>query len=191
VHESAVLPAVLAGGRSTRFGRDKLMEHLAGAPLVARPIAALRVVFGPRVLLAGTPDPRVAALADGVLPDERPGCGPLGAIVTALRHAGRLGLTGGAFVLAGDMPGFDAPAVRTVLQAAAARPAAWAVLASHDGPLPCAGLYRPAALPTLETALQRGHFRLRDLIPDQHLVLVPVSDAAARNVNTPADLPPT
>ncbi len=52
---ATIQPVVLVGGRSTRFGRDKLREPVGCArePLVQRPIRALRAVFGPRVMLVG------------------------------------------------------------------------------------------------------------------------------------------
>src|SRR5262245_5365872 len=83
---STIHPVVLTGGRSTRFGSDKLRARLDddGTLLIDRPIAALRAVFGPRVALVGDCDPAVAARADLIIRDLHPGRGPIGGILSAL-----------------------------------------------------------------------------------------------------------
>ncbi len=198
VNARALLPIVLAGGKSSRFGRNKLFEPCpSGEPLIARPIAALRDAFGPRVLLAGATDPSLLALGDGVIPDDVPDLGPIGAIASALRRAATAGLTG-IFVLAGDMPAFGASGVRMILTTADHSPDALAVLGCEvtvsaepldpSRILPCTGIYRSAALPLLKSAIARGHLRLRDVLPLVRICLVPVSPRAAHNVNRPQDL---
>jgi len=200
------LPVVLVGGRSRRFGRDKLVEPVpvasggaaaAAAPVVTAPerwlvdipIAALRNVFGPCVTAVGDCDRRVAARADAWIADESPGAGPLGGVITALRRAGPT--RAGVFVLAGDMPGADESLVRSVLRAAGASPAAAAVLASAgtDAPVePCAGVYRLAALPLLLGHMQSGRRSLHDALPATAIAGAAVSPASLRNANKPGDL---
>jgi molybdopterin-guanine dinucleotide biosynthesis protein A len=192
VNPDFLLPIVLAGGQSLRFGRNKLIEPLpTGEPLVTRAIASLRAVFGHRVLLAGGTQPALLSLGDGAWPDQQPRLGPMGAIVTGLRQAARAEQHG-VFVLAGDMPGFDATCVRTILSAAAEAPEALGILACEQAEprrtLPCAGLYRTESLAHLERALSCGHWRLRDALPPERVRLVPMSPEAALNVNTPEDL---
>ena len=74
-----ILGAVLAGGRSSRFGSDKaaarwngraLIEHAAA--LIGQQVDAVVIVGGPRGDVADLP---------------RPGLGPLGGIAGALGHA--------------------------------------------------------------------------------------------------------
>src|SRR5262245_59553696 len=77
-------PIVLVGGKSTRFGRDKLREVVGDGWLVDRPIAALREVFGARVAVVGECDDEVAQRGDRVITDRFPGVGPIGGIVSAL-----------------------------------------------------------------------------------------------------------
>lgn len=179
---ASVQPVVLVGGRSSRFGRDKLRERLAdGGMLVERPIAALREVFGPRVKVVGACHPEVAAAADGVIEDLHPGQGPMGGIVSALAAWG-----GPVFVLAGDMPGVTAEDVRAVAEAAEG--GAWAVLASCGTVHPCFGVYGPGARPTLEALLAEGRGRLTGALPAARVVLVGRPAAACGNVNTPGEL---
>ncbi len=182
---SSVQPIVLVGGRSTRFGRDKLRQPIgpAGEWLVQSPIRALRAVFGRRVKLVGACDPGVVALADGVIPDEYPGVGPIGGIASALRA-----WSGPVFVLAGDMPAFDEACVRRILAAACPAHGAMAILA-HDGRAhPCAGLYAPAALPHLLSAIAAGTRSLDGAVPPNSVRHVAFASSSVLNINRQAQL---
>jgi molybdopterin-guanine dinucleotide biosynthesis protein A len=179
------LPVVLAGGRSERFGRDKLQEPVGAGMLVDIPIAALRGVFGAPVALAGACHPSVALRADMVLPDVEPGGGPIEGIMAALAHpAGSAGI----FVLAGDMVSTSAAEVLEMWEAAARFPSAWAVLA-HSGRVEgCAGVYRPRSLEVLRARATAGRRSLHDAIPADRLALVPMDPSRLRNVNRVDDL---
>ncbi len=81
---------VLAGGNSTRMGRDKAFVPLAGRPMMAHVLAR----FGPQVgSLAinanGAPD-RFAGFGLPVVADDRPNTGPLGGILAGLRWGASL-----------------------------------------------------------------------------------------------------
>jgi molybdopterin-guanine dinucleotide biosynthesis protein A len=188
---ASIVPTVLAGGRSERFGRDKLLADVAGRPMIAAPIAALREVFGPRVVVVGPCDPAVRALADDWLADDHPEAGPLGAIATALARLGRPTL-----VLAGDLPAIDAAAVRCLADAFLAAPTAAVALAiSGEHPNlrehPCAALYGLPMLETLESGLRRSRFGLREAIgqlPASNVVRVRLPERILANVNDPAEL---
>jgi len=184
---SSVTPVVLVGGRSRRFGRDKLLEPLpgGGGVMVERPIGALRAVFGARVALVGACDARVAALGDGVIADPHPGAGPLGGIVSALAHAG-----GPVLVLAGDMPGVrgeDVARLALAAEGALAR-GALAVMAESDRVHPCFAVYAAGALAALAAGLARGDRRLLGALPDGRVERWACRAGAAVNVNEPGDL---
>lgn len=182
----SVQPVVLVGGKSLRFGRDKLREPWgnSGNPLVQRPIDALREVFGPRVKLVGRCHPSLSPLADGTLPDLHPDIGPIGGIASALA-----GSKCSIFVLAGDMPSFTSTEIRRVLaKAETARTPAWAVLASADGLHPCAGVYTLAALPILQARITRAEHGLMNAIHEAHRLLVDCPAHALANVNHPTDI---
>lgn len=77
-----ILGAVLAGGRSTRFGSDKALAELGGRTLLARAVDAL-AAHCEHVVVVG----REFAPAP-TLPDwPRRGMGPLAGIAAALHHA--------------------------------------------------------------------------------------------------------
>ncbi len=182
---ASVQPIVLVGGRSRRFGRDKLREPWGsgGRVLVQYPIAVLRGVFGRRVKLVGTCDPAIVELADGVIPDLYPDVGPMGGIVSALLHC-----PGPVFVLAGDMPCFRNQDIAGLLRVAVQSPAALAVWARTDRPHPCAGLYAQHALPVLAERIVSGDFSLLAALDSTAICRVPVGAAAATNVNHLDDL---
>jgi molybdenum cofactor guanylyltransferase len=81
-----ILGAVLAGGRSTRFGGDKAAALLAGRPLIEHAFAALAPHCG-AVVVAGRDWPEAVTVADRPAPDM----GPLGGLAGALHHAAAIG----------------------------------------------------------------------------------------------------
>jgi molybdenum cofactor guanylyltransferase len=72
---------VLAGGQSTRMGRDKATLLFEGQTLIARAVDRL-TSLGLRVRIAGS-RPDLAEYAD-VVDDRHPGCGPLSGLEAAL-----------------------------------------------------------------------------------------------------------
>ncbi|MGE3108890.1 MAG: molybdenum cofactor guanylyltransferase [Phycisphaerales bacterium] len=184
----AITPIVLVGGRSTRFGRDKLLEPWGddARPLVQRPIEALRCVFGPHVMLVGDCSDSVRSLGDGSIPDLLPGHGPLGGIVSAISR-----LHADVFVLAGDMPDISPGDVsRILLDADRAPPTIWAIIGQHLGLHPCIGVYRHEALDTLRERLAIGRCKLIEALPPDRVLACPIPPSAARNINSPADASP-
>lgn len=179
----AIQPVVLVGGKSTRFGRDKLREPWHGTPLVQRPINALRAVFGPRVLLVGACDPSLLPLADGIIPDQHPGVGPIGGVISALAHT-----NSAVFIAAGDMPAIDTPTILALVAAFTSNPAALAVFACDPSPHPALAIYRAGSLPILRDKLARQARALHSALPGERVVLVPCDPRALTNVNSQSDV---
>jgi molybdopterin-guanine dinucleotide biosynthesis protein A len=80
---------VLAGGRSSRMGRDKALLELAGKPLIEHAVTKLRRVCAEVYVLAGA-EGEHAALAQyaPLVNDPHPGCGPVGGFEAALKQSG-------------------------------------------------------------------------------------------------------
>lgn len=93
-----ILGAILAGGRSTRFGSDKALALLGGRPLIEHAAATL-APYAEKVVVCGRDDPRWTCLADQPAPDM----GPLGGLAAALLHARDAGF-GGVLSTGCDMP---------------------------------------------------------------------------------------
>ncbi|MEO7119285.1 MAG: molybdenum cofactor guanylyltransferase, partial [Candidatus Limnocylindrales bacterium] len=105
---------VLAGGRSSRFGRDKLAAVVDEEPLLARAIRSVAGVCR-EVIVVGRAE-AAAPLALDVpvrfVPDRTPFAGPLAGLATGA-NAARESLL---LVVAGDMPSLRPDVLRLMLQ---------------------------------------------------------------------------
>jgi len=101
--EVAWRAAILAGGRSSRMGREKALIPINGVPLIARTAAVLRYLFRDIVVVTTNPEVAEAAGCSAVL-DVYPGFGPLGGIHAALR-----GDRAPCLVVACDLPFLNPP----------------------------------------------------------------------------------
>ena len=79
--------AVLCGGQSRRFGRDKATYVHNGTPLAKISLLALREAGASEVFSIGGDADALADMGFRAVPDEHPGEGPLGGIICALRQA--------------------------------------------------------------------------------------------------------
>ena len=104
-----VLGAVLAGGRSSRFGSDKAVAEWNGRSLVEH-AAALVGQFVDAVVVIGP---------GGVADLPHPGLGPLGGIAGALDHATREGFAS-VLTVACDMPRVPSELLTALLRRAPA-----------------------------------------------------------------------
>jgi molybdopterin-guanine dinucleotide biosynthesis protein A len=77
-----LLGAVLAGGRSSRFGSDKALAELQGKPLLSHASEALAAQCD-AVIVCGRAWPGLASVPDRPAPD----LGPLGGLNAALHYA--------------------------------------------------------------------------------------------------------
>jgi molybdopterin-guanine dinucleotide biosynthesis protein A len=144
--------AVLAGGRSSRMGRDKASLPIEGVSLLERTVAVaradgLRTMVVGRGRPAGWSDP-----ATRFLPDSLPGTGPLPAIAQALASSGH-----DLLVLACDLPRLEVVALRWLRSAAAEHPTARAVVGEVGGRVqPLFAVWRRTCLPGLSLAQRSG-----------------------------------
>lgn len=189
--EPGPMPVVLVGGRSRRFGEDKLQVEIDGRRLVDRAVAALRAATGRPVALVGDCDRSIRDAADEWFGDDHPGIGPIGGIATALRHA-----PDAVMVLAGDMVAIDESTVRSLLRGHRDHPEAAVVLAVGASAAPrhrhpCTAIWTARTIDAIERSIRAGRHGLLELIdtlPTRSVVEVVCSDRALRNVNRPEDL---
>ncbi len=81
-----ILGAILAGGKSSRFGSDKAAALLAGKPLIEHAVAAMSA-WCDTVVVTGRTQAPAPCLPDWPAPDM----GPLAGLAAALRHAREAG----------------------------------------------------------------------------------------------------
>lgn len=178
-----IQPVVLVGGKSKRFGRDKLVEPVAGSPMVAAPINALRQVFGPRVAIVGVCDSLVEGLADMVINDPYPGLGPVGGICAALEYAGS-----DIFVCAGDLVTIDQGTICSIIATSMKTSDAMAYLAQTDRLHPTIGLYRSECVLLFQKSIADKKLKLGMVLDNDSIHRVAVDPLAVRNINRPDEL---
>lgn len=184
---------VLAGGRSSRFGRDKLAEPVGGTVLLHRAIAAIRPL-ATAVYVVAAPN------ADPDLPDEArlihdPVAfeGPLSGLVTGLEAAPEPV----AIVVGGDSPSLVEGVIAAMLDRLDA-PGIQAVVLEHEGrarPLPLV-VRREPALAQARDLFESGERRLRAVLDRLEVEVISElvwrdldPDAATvRDIDTPEDV---
>lgn len=154
---------MLAGGRSTRFGADKLAADYRGLPLLHHAILALGAVCDDVVVvLAPGEEPRNLPPGARITHDPTEGEGPLAGLHQGLLSAVR---ADAVVVAGGDMPELH-PAVLIEMLRVLDEASADAVALADGGrprPLPCVLRTWPAADMT-HTLLHAGRRRLRDVL---------------------------
>jgi molybdenum cofactor guanylyltransferase len=151
-----VTGAILAGGNSSRMGRDKGLLPWNGKPLIMHAADMLRALFHDVCICDGTGS-RYAFLGLPVLPDLVPQSGPLGGIHAALSHHAPESV----FVLSCDMPLVSRSLIEYIVQFPSSAPIKAAAL---DGRLqPLCGVYHTSCLPVIEQELKRRRLKLMDV----------------------------
>lgn len=199
-HADSVPPVtaiVLAGGRSIRFGRDKLAEPVGGVPLLHRPIGVL-AAFCREVIVAIGPGADEPALPSRLtvpirlVRDPIPDGGPLAGLVAGLREA-REPLV---LVVGGDMPDLRHALLAGLLRRADAMEAGAVALAEGEVVRSLPAVVRSSALPVAEGRLGSADRSLVGFFRSAGLAVIPevewrAWDAAGdslRDVDTPVDL---
>jgi molybdopterin-guanine dinucleotide biosynthesis protein A len=184
---------VLAGGRSSRFGRDKLAERIDGRTLLGSAIEGV-TPSSTEILVVAAPDaaldlPEAVRLAHDPVAFE----GPLAGVAAGLRAASEPHV----FVVGADMPSLVGAVVASML-AGLDGPGVEAVVLEHEGrprPLPIA-LRRDPGLAAADALLADGERRLRALIDALATTVIPEATWRAldpygmtvRDIDTPGDL---
>ena len=183
---------ILAGGRSTRLGRDKALVTVGGRALIARVADALGQATGEIVVVGGSREALAAVLPLGVrfVPDAEGDGGPLVGIMSGLAAS-----SGACSLVAGcDMPFLDPALLRALA----------ALLGNHDAVAPVVGgtvqtthaVYRRTLAPAMRQALSSGvRSPVRFLrgvrtryVPEDELARLGLGLRSFTGVNTPEEL---
>ncbi|HVY95025.1 MAG TPA: molybdenum cofactor guanylyltransferase [Bryobacteraceae bacterium] len=175
---------ILAGGRSSRMGVDKAHALFAGRPLALR-VADRAASVCNSIFVVGDPA-KYSDLGLPVIPDSRPGQGPLAAIEAALEATS----AEANLILACDMPSLDSNQLEALFEAGGDI----AIPRHETGEIePLSAVYRRAALPAIREALDSGIRGVTEALRQVagarcEVRYVRVSDPAAfANLNTPED----
>lgn len=184
---------VLAGGMSTRLGRDKARLLIEGRSLLARSVGMLKercaqVYISGRDPLNEPEDP----IYEDVpwLPDDVPGQGPIGGITTALKKLKRPLL-----VLACDLPLLPPYTLDVLIATRNQRPphAVMTTFQQRDSKFieALVAIYEPESLPLLKEAADQGFYKLSRAVPEEvrwHIISPPEREWEFLNINYPRDL---
>lgn len=151
---------VLAGGRSTRMGRDKALLELGGTTLVEFAVQKLSGVVSTVRILGNRPEFKAYAPTVG---DLRGGCGPLGGLEAALADT----TTDWILALPVDMPFVPARLLRCWVSHVLAEDTARIAIFSCNGrPQPALCMLHREVRPFVADALSRSSFKLYTVFED-------------------------
>jgi len=181
---------ILAGGKSTRMGRDKSLIEIDGVPMIERVYRTLSPLFPEVIIVTNTPD-LYATIPCRTVADIYPGAGSIAGV-----HAGLAAASNDrVFVVACDMPHLSPPLIREICHLSEGYEAA--IPYSDTGFEPLHAVYSRSALPLFDEALSRGELRIYDLYPRMNHRIIRWDEISSiegaresfRNINTPDDLP--
>ena len=183
---------ILAGGRSSRMGRDKAALPWRGATLLTDLLLRSQGVAFDEIVVSANRTPDLSSLPPDlaariiVVADSFQGCGPLGGMEAAFRAC----TCSYCLVLSVDLPFYDFSPVKRLLPELSQTSLVDLFLPmSENRPQPLAAIYkREAALEAVQAALAAGKRRVLS-IADALAVRI-LDDAGAlilyENINTPS-----
>jgi molybdenum cofactor guanylyltransferase len=152
----------LAGGKSTRLGRNKLAEIIGGYTLLERVLSSL-AVFNAEIIVVTSPDISLPPIADRyalkVVNDIYPGTGSLGAIYTGLASS----KTHLNLVVACDMPFLNIRLLRYMLSISHG----YDLVAYNkdDRPEPLHAIYSKNCLAPMKSLIEQNKLRIIGILP--------------------------
>ena len=185
---------VLAGGKGTRLGKDKLLEVVGGRPLLQRVVDSL-IPVSRRILLVTAqgqtiPAVRASETAMATVSDVYPGKGALGGIYTGLSASG----CRHSLVVAADMPFLNPDLLQHLISAATGFDV---VMPRFNGQIePLHAVYSRDCLPAIQEQIERSQLQIRILLEQVRVRYVEEAEIGRfdprhlsfYNVNTPDDL---
>ena len=180
---------ILAGGESSRMGRDKALLELDGVPLIVRMARLVGSVAG-RPTVVGNPE-AYRSLGLRVIGDDWTGAGPLGGIATALRN---LNVPWG-LVVACDLPYVTRPWLAYLVERAMASEADALLPMNVRGAEPLCAVYHKRCEAAIRAALERGTRKVTEGLEGLRVELIEPSEWKAfdsggllfKNMNSPED----
>lgn len=182
-----VAGVILAGGESSRMGRNKALLEVNGERMIETAYRRMADLFDEVLLVTNTPE-SYDFIPCRKIADIHPGMGPLGGIHAALSST----VAERAFVIACDMPGLNPRLIRELCSIEGGD----VVIPETPGGLePLHAVYSKSCLPKMEQMLFAGERRILSFFDLAQVRLVPRGRIAAldpeyasfRNINTQED----
>jgi molybdenum cofactor guanylyltransferase len=180
---------ILAGGESSRMGRDKALLELNGEPLIVRAARLLETVVGAPTVVGYREEFRALGLR--AIADDAPGAGPLGGIATAL-HAARASWS---LVVACDLPYLTQAWLEFLTGRAVESQADVLMPMNERGAEPLCAMYNKSAEARIREALARGTRKITDALAGARIETIEPREWKAfdsegilfKNMNSPGD----
>ena len=155
--ESKITGIILAGGKSSRMGRDKGWIEVNNKPLINYAIEALKP-YCDQILISSN-SKKYKSLGYPVYEDKIKNCGPLGGIYSSLLHSS----THKNMVLSCDMPLISTELIKYVLDKCIEGKLSLPIHGANFMEPLCA-VYPLEAIPHLEKFIKEGKLKLIDLV---------------------------
>src|SRR3984885_4459129 len=180
---------VMAGGQSSRMGRDKALLEIDGVSLLARAADLLKSVVGVSIIVASPGLYRSLGLP--MVADDWPGFGPLGGIATALR----VSTADWNLIIACDLPYLTKEWLAFLVGRALKSKAEAVVPMNERGAEPLCAMYHRNAEKRIHAAVEGGVRKVTDSFASLRVEYVEPDDWKAfasdgllfKNMNSPAD----
>ena len=185
-HAKKCTGIILAGGKSSRMGRDKGLVVINGACMIEHVIAAVKTSVSSIIIVANSDVYKQFGYP--VIKDIIHECGPMGGIYTGLLHS----QTMHNIVVSCDIP-FVTPALIASLVNTTGE--ADVVLVSHDGKKePLCARYRKSCALKMADHLENDNLRMNGFLASVNTLEIRAEDVPGfdarqlANINTPNEL---
>ncbi len=176
---------ILAGGKSSRMGREKGFVNLKGKPFIWYSISAVEPLVSETIVVSNNPDYDV--LKYKRVRDVIRDAGPLAGIYSGLDQS----KTDYNLVLSCDIPMIRTAVLEQLLEAEEEDDSDVIQIVSNGKPMPLIALYRKRCKKKFYELLKHGERRLYVALNQckvKNVVLDPEMDLFTTNVNTPEEL---
>lgn len=172
---------ILAGGKSTRMGRDKGLVLYRGKRMVEHVVAACTELTSEILISTNNPDYRF--LGYNLIDDNYQDTGPIGGIQATLSASE----TDDNIFCPCDMPGIQPAIFKKILDKKKEFQAV--VATDSSGKIyPVLGYYNKSVLPAIENQIEKGDFKVLHLLKELNAQKVVFPDDVLKNINYPEDL---
>lgn len=185
--ENGVTGIILAGGKSSRMGKDKGFCTIDQKPLIRYSIDMMVKVCDP--IIIGTNNPAYQQFGFQVIPDELADKGPVSGIYSCLKAS----QTNDNFILSCDMPLMSEDFITWVLSKRAEYEVVIPVL--NGLPEPLCAYYQRGIVSRLKSQIDAGNYKIQDAVKAANTLFLEIDKSSDfydkslfMNVNAEADL---
>jgi molybdenum cofactor guanylyltransferase len=148
---------ILAGGKSSRMGRNKALLELSGLKIIERIYKSIVHSCDDVIIISNSPDDYLF-MELKIFKDIFPGLGPLAGIHSGLHNS----KTENNLIISCDLPLISAEVITNIVKYESDKPV---VIYQKKNRLQyLCGIYRKACLAFLETSLKSNNLRVKDFI---------------------------